>query len=374
MTKGKLYFQSGVALPALAAFLLLGAPAGAQSVSAQAHATVQDDATRQELARFDQFLDDHRELGDQLRKDPSLVNNEEFVKSHPELLTYLQQHPRLREELRQNPDAFKREEGRYERRDDDRGRDANRAELAHFDQFLDSHREIAEQLRKDPSLVDNEQFVRNHPALETYLRDHPELREQLRSDPNAFMREEARYDQHEDNRDTHRDELARFDEFLDHHHEIAEQLRKDPSLVDNEQFVKNHPALQTYLRDHPELREELRRNPDAFREQEARYEHREDGMDRDRDRDRDTSRRFGEFLGSHSNISQELSKDPSLVKNREYMENHPELRDYLNAHPDVRQDLMAHPDTFVSSAQGFSNGTNGNKGMKTPMPDAKPKQ
>ena len=38
------------------------------------------------------------------------------------------------------------------------------------------------------------------------------------------------------------------------HREIAEQLRKDPSLVKNDEFVKNHPALQTYLQQHPEVR------------------------------------------------------------------------------------------------------------------------
>ena len=33
-------------------------------------------------------------------------------------------------------------------------RDITRRELASFDKFLDSHREIAEQVRKNPSLVD----------------------------------------------------------------------------------------------------------------------------------------------------------------------------------------------------------------------------
>jgi hypothetical protein len=331
------------------------------------------DINRQELARFDQFLDGHPELAGQLRKDPSLVNNDDFVKQHPSLQAYLHEHPAIREQLKQDPNAFMHQEARYDRRDDDRGRDNNRQELARFDQFLDSHRETAEQLRKDPSLVDNEEFVRNHPALQAYLREHPELREQLKQDPNAFMHQEARYDRRDDgrDRDINRQELARFDQFLDSHRETAEQLRRDPSLVDNEEFVRNHPALQAYLREHPELREQLKQDPNAFMQQEARYDRRENDMDRDSTSHR-RSASFGEFLGGHSEISQRLAEDPSLVKNQEYLENHPELREYLDAHPDVKQDLMANPQSFVKSAQQFSNTA---PAMKTPVPDpAKPKQ
>jgi hypothetical protein len=337
------------------------------------------DINRQELAHFDQFLDSHRETAEQLRKDPSLVDNEEFVKSHPALQSYLREHPELRAQLKQDPNAFMHREERYDSREGDRDRGINREELARFNQFLDTHRETAEQLRKDPSLVDNQEYVRNHPELQAYLQQHPELSAQLKQDPNAFMHQEDRYDRRQDDRDrdVNRQELAHFDQFLDSHRETAEQLRKDPSLVDNEEFVHNHPALQTYLQDHPELRAQLKANPNAFMQQEARYaryDNREDGMKRDATGHRQAAS-FGEFLGGHSEISQRLSEDPTLVKNQEYMENHPELQQYLTAHPEVKQELMANPQTFVKSAQQFSTTSNTAPGMKTPVPDpAKPKQ
>ena len=325
---------------------------------------------RPELANFDRFLDSHREIAEQLRRDPSLVNNQEFVKNHPALQTYLQEHPELRAEIKENPNAFMQQEARYDRSEDNRG--INRPELAHFDQFLDSHREIAEQLRRDPSLVNNQEFVKNHPALQTYLQEHPELRSEVKENPNAFMQQEARYDRSEDNRGINRPELAHFDQFLDSHREIAEQLRRDPSLVDNQEFIKNHPALQTYLQEHPELRAEIKENPNAFMQQEARYDRSENGMNRDADHR--PFARFGEFLGSHSDIAQQLSKDPSLVKNQEYMENHPELREYLKANPDVRQGLMENPQSFVRYAQPFSNSNKTAGPELTPMTDPKPKQ
>jgi hypothetical protein len=337
------------------------------------------DINRQELARFNQFLDTHRETAQQLRKDPSLVDNEEFVKSHPALQSYLREHPELRAQLKQDPNAFMHQEERYDSREGDRDHGINREELARFNQFLDTHRETAEQLRKDPSLVDNQEYVRNHPELQAYLQQHPELSAQLKQDPNAFMHQEDRYDRRQDDRDrdVNRQELAHFDQFLDSHRETAEQLRKDPSLVDNEEFVHNHPALQTYLQDHPELRAQIKANPNAFMQQEARYaryDNREDGMNRDATGHRQAAS-FGEFLGGHSEISQRLSEDPTLVKNQEYMENHPELQQYLTAHPEVKQELMANPQTFVKSAQQFSTTSNTAPGVKTPVPDlAKPKQ
>jgi hypothetical protein len=126
------------------------------------------------LARFDQFLDSHRETAKQLRHDPSLVDNRQYLKDHPALQSYLEEHPAIREEIRENPDAFMRAENRYDRREDhqdlDRGRER---ELANFDQFLDSHRETAEQLRKNPSLASNQQFLKEHQAKAVDCRGMP---------------------------------------------------------------------------------------------------------------------------------------------------------------------------------------------------------
>jgi hypothetical protein len=108
----------------------LGAPTQAEPVpSRQTSAATQDnDTTRQELANFDRFLDGHRELGEQLRKDPSLINDDQFVRDHPELQTYLHAHPRVREEIKENPNAFMRAENRYDGHEDNRDRHANRPE------------------------------------------------------------------------------------------------------------------------------------------------------------------------------------------------------------------------------------------------------
>ena len=276
------------------------------------------------------------------------------------------------------------------------GNDTTRRELAEMDRFLDGHPEVAEQLRKDPSLINNQEFVEKHPELREFLQNHPGVREEFRENPNAFMRQENRYERHEgddhdrdrDRRDgdTTRRELASMDRFMDGHPEIAEQLRKNPSLVNNREFVENHPALQEYLQSHSEVREEFKENPNAFMRQENRYDRREDDRDRghgiktgdrnDRNRMGNPDGRgeltsFGQFLGGHSTVAEQLSKDPSLANNKEYLANHPELGEYLKAHPAVTQQLSENPQAVMSSNWVLQGST---AAGKTTPPKGKPNQ
>ncbi len=249
--------------------------------------------------------------------------------------------------------------------------DNTRKDLASFDRFLDDHREIAEQVRKDPSLLDNRDFVRDHPALQTYFQDNPGVRDRLRQDPNVFMHQEDQFardsnmrdrDDRGQDRDGYRRELVNFDRFLDGHREIAEQVRKDPSLLDNRNFVQDHPALQAYLQDNPGVRDQLRQDPNAFMHQEDR-----DQSMRDRDPMHDRMADFGGWLGNHPDIQKDLSRDPSKVKDHDYLQHHAELDAYLSAHPDVRDGMMATPQSFVQGAQQThsSSGTSGASGAGT---------
>ena len=257
--------------------------------------------------------------------------------------------------------------------------DVTRRDLARFDQFLDSHREIAEQLRKTPSLIDDPQFLQSHPELNAYLQAHPSVKQEIGAQPNTFMRLEDSWrrdaslrdrdagGQGGQDRDNDRRDVANFNRFLDDHREIAEQVRKDPSLLDNRNFVQNHPALQTYLQDNPGVRDQLRQSPVAFMQQ-------EDALNRDsdtryRDPMRDHMADFGGFLHNHSDIQKDLSRNPSVVKDHEYVQNHADLDAYLNAHPDVRDELMANPQSFVHGAQQYGNeshtGTPGGSGASS---------
>src|SRR6266481_8641698 len=134
--KSHLFVRNAVAILATTPLLWIAPSVNAQSSppsSQESRTSPNSDITRQELAHFDQFLDNHQEIAQQLRHDPSLVNDQNYVQSHPELQTFLQDHPGVREEIKENPNYFMRQENRYDRREDAR-EDNRREELARFDQ------------------------------------------------------------------------------------------------------------------------------------------------------------------------------------------------------------------------------------------------
>ena len=78
--------------------------------------------------------------------------------------------------------------------------DTTRAELRKFDGFLDNHPEVAEQLRKNPNLINNPKYIASHPQLHDFLEDHPRLREEIKENPRAFMNRERHFEKSEGKR------------------------------------------------------------------------------------------------------------------------------------------------------------------------------
>ena len=70
-------------------------------------------------------------------------------------------------------------------------------ELKKMDKFLDKHRSIESDLKANPSLVNDAQYLSSHKDLETFLRKNPKVTTDLSSNPNYFMNREARYEKKE---------------------------------------------------------------------------------------------------------------------------------------------------------------------------------
>jgi hypothetical protein len=94
--------------------------------------------------------------------------------------------------------------------------------------------------------------------------------------------------------------------------------------------------------------------------QEQRYERREDEDARNRRWDGDITRgelvNMDGFMDSHPEIAEQLQKDPSLIKNKEFVENHPALEQFLKTHPGVREEFTENPNAFMPEKNG-STGT-----------------
>jgi hypothetical protein len=46
--------------------------------------------------------------------------------------------------------------------------------------------------------------------------------------------------------------------------EVEEQLEKNPKLVDDPNYLEQHPRLARYIKNHPEAKQEIERDPKAF--------------------------------------------------------------------------------------------------------------
>jgi hypothetical protein len=155
------------------------------------------DITRQEVATFDAYLDQHPALARQLQANPGLVDNEEFVEHHPDFAGFIRAHPRVREELREHPGQFVYARDHFEWSESVEWSESADAiptdQAAALDRYLDNHRDVAEALRLNTGLVRNDDFMEEHPTLAQFLENHPNLRGHIQGHPGIYMRREGHY-------------------------------------------------------------------------------------------------------------------------------------------------------------------------------------
>ena len=192
---GNLIHTHKLALAILTIVLVLGMAsfAGAQQNPPSTPPAKDNDTTRGELRNFDRFLDSHPAIAKDLKGNPNLVNDANYLSQHPELKEFLNNHPGVREEIKENPKGFMNREARFERS----GGDVTRGELKNFDGFLDKHPEIDEQLRKNPGLINDPKYVNDHPELKEFLENHPGVREELKEHPKYIMHREKQFERRE---------------------------------------------------------------------------------------------------------------------------------------------------------------------------------
>lgn len=259
-------------------------------------------ASQSDISNFDVFLDAHADIDAQLRGNPSLLTNAEFLASHPQLENYLNQPPAVQTAIKENPSHFMEREKRLAARKTPRDTnpnpdlnrqerekplvasqtprytnvspDLNRQEVATMEQFLDKNPGIERELWRNPSLVNDAGYLEAHPRLQAFLNQHPNVKEEIAENPHYFMERENRFDAqelHAQKPDTHSNpransnasgkELAEMDQFLDEHPRIERELWRHPSLVNNAEYLQAHPALQAFLERHPNAKQEIVQNP-----------------------------------------------------------------------------------------------------------------
>jgi hypothetical protein len=355
-----------------------------------------------------------------LRGDPSRIRNSDFLQKYPELQAYLQNHQTVRNELNENPDRFMSAIERHDYQEQfgpgstKRDPDVTRRELASFDGFLDSHKQISQELRGDPARIKDQQFLQKYPDLQAYLQQHPAVREELNENPSAFMYQENRFDQRQDsgNRNDNDNRDRDANRTTDRDNRNADRDRDNGQAArnqdDDRRAQSDRDANRTTDRDNRDARDADRDNRQVARNQDddrrtqsdrdangdrdrdrdnrnadrdangdrdanrdrsdARADNRDiDRNNSDRDRDRSSNRQVGregdatrgqlasfdQFLDHHREIAEQLHRDPSLLKNQQFVQNHPALQSYLQAHQGVREEIAENPNAFMRQENSF---------------------
>ena len=155
------------------------------------------------------------------------------------------------------------------------GSQMSQRDLRSFQDYLDSHDDIAQKLSRNPDLLNNRRFIQSHDSLNDWLESHPDAAQALQSDPQRYL-ERGRYSSQrgEDyyQRGENREALARmnerdlrsFENFLDNNPETARRLYENPDLINDRQFVRRQDSLNDWLANHPDGAEALRANPHKF--------------------------------------------------------------------------------------------------------------
>ncbi len=127
-------------------------------------------AVQDPLASFDSFLNEHSSIEARLRESPALLNNEAFLKNHPQLADFLAQCPTLTADLAAHPRWYIHRELTRQS-----VAPATSEQLAEFDQFLTDHPETEKQLEEHPQLLRQADFLKSHTALRDFIKKHPNL-------------------------------------------------------------------------------------------------------------------------------------------------------------------------------------------------------
>jgi len=236
---------------------------------------------------------------------------------------------------------------------------SNSSELANFNSYLDGHPNVAKRLETNPRLVDDPQFVSNHPGLQNFLKNHPGVSNQLRENPGQFVNREGHYEWSHgggpvaEGPGFGNGAVGRFDRgYLDEHPDVSRQLAENPHLADSPQFLASHPGLGDYLKAHPEVRTDLEHHPYRFMSREDRH----DQWDRGDRGDRDGAHPLAhtdQYLDQHPKTAAQLEEHPGLVDDPRYVEDHPELHNFMETHPVARNEWKSHPDKFMNREKKY---------------------
>lgn len=350
-------------------------------------AAAQTDASREELANFDRFLDSHPILERQLGSNPSLVNDPNYVQREPDLQIFLSHHPDVKAQLEKDPQYLAQ---RMDLADANPGTHGAPAPNASLDQeeagqmreFFGSHGDLRQLLAQNPALINDSTFLGAHADLKIFLDQHPRARYLFAQNPRYFITPAE---------ETHSapvevanppkvasppkpkpaavnpvpdgptfdfgvspEDVARMDQFLEDHPKIAKDLGRDPLLVTDHKYLDHHHDLREFFDEHYRVREAFAENPryfvpgNGFGAAPPQLEINAHQPLSNRD-----LAEMETFLRKHKDIAKELRSNPVVVQDIHYLHHHGDLQKFFDQNPHIQTELQEHPRYFMQREDNF---------------------
>ncbi len=208
---------------------------------------------------FEEFLDAQWQIADQLYQNPALINDRVFLSKNLSLRRWLVRHPAAARIIRADPRAVLWQ-NRESRDEDDSHADMSDRDLQSWEEFLDANATIADDLQRNPDLLNNAPYIRQNRALADWLYDHPEAARIIKADPRKYARRDDNPSSRVPAQPT-AEEVREFEDFLNREWEIADALYREPELINNRTFLRDNPALAQWLREHPPMARALSERP-----------------------------------------------------------------------------------------------------------------
>lgn len=344
----------------------------AANSAANPQSAAETDATREELANFDRFLDSHPVLERELGSNPSLVNDPTYVQREPDLRIFLAHHPEVKAHLARDPQYLARRMDFAEANAASHGAPGaslDQAEAGDMREFLRSHDDIRQLLAQNPALIDDSTFLSSHEALKTFLEQHPRAQSVFAQNPRYFIspaeksvaaaappksRPAAKPAAvKSDGQPVFEfgvtpENIGRMDQFLEDHPDITKDLTKHPLLVTNHSYLDHHRELRRFFDEHVRVRAAFAEDPryfvprGGFGARPPALQIATEGTLGDADLSA-TAR----FLSKHKDIAGDLRKNPIIVQDLHYVRNHDDLRKFFDQHPHIQTELDEHPRYFM---------------------------
>jgi len=88
-----------------------------------------------------------------------------------------------------------------------------------FDHWMRQNPDAAQEIRKDPSLLNNSEYMAKHPDLQKFMEDHPDFRRAAKKNPNRVV-----------HKGVHMNKQARENRREHHQQKKDGEVKRDPEM------------------------------------------------------------------------------------------------------------------------------------------------